>query len=202
MDEQVQLAMAKWPNVPHCYGWLALDARGVWRMRDQRAPLAPDNGWLGSKITNAALRGFINRNYQADEQGRYFFQNGPQRVYVELQSTPYIAHSDPAVGWVLHTGEAVTQCDAVWMTSEGHLVLRSNTILAKIDDRDIVDALACVFLNGQPASDKQLLAWLGDKHTRDQHVLTFLFQQRMIPIVLTSLADLAKTHPFVVHPSP
>ena len=26
----------KWPNVPHCYGWLALDARGDWYMRDDR----------------------------------------------------------------------------------------------------------------------------------------------------------------------
>ncbi|HZW22256.1 DUF2946 family protein, partial [Noviherbaspirillum sp.] len=37
MDEIVKQAMAKWPNVPHCYGWLALDARGNWRMRDDRA---------------------------------------------------------------------------------------------------------------------------------------------------------------------
>ena len=26
MDEIVKQAMAKWPNVPHCYGWLGLDA--------------------------------------------------------------------------------------------------------------------------------------------------------------------------------
>ena len=36
MDDIVKQAMAKWPNVPHCYGWLALDARGDWRMRDER----------------------------------------------------------------------------------------------------------------------------------------------------------------------
>ena len=28
--------MAKWPNVPHCYGWLGLDARGHWFMLDDR----------------------------------------------------------------------------------------------------------------------------------------------------------------------
>ena len=37
MDDIVKQAMAKWPNVPHCYGWLALDARGAWRMRDEAA---------------------------------------------------------------------------------------------------------------------------------------------------------------------
>ena len=36
MDEIVKQAMAKWPNVPHCYGWLGLDARGNWYMRDDR----------------------------------------------------------------------------------------------------------------------------------------------------------------------
>ena len=36
MDELVQQAMAKWPNVPDCYGWLGLDARGDWYMRDDQ----------------------------------------------------------------------------------------------------------------------------------------------------------------------
>ena len=36
MDEIVKAALKKWPNVPHCYGWLALDARGDWYMRDDR----------------------------------------------------------------------------------------------------------------------------------------------------------------------
>ena len=34
MDEIVKQAMAKWPHVPHCYGWLGLDARGDWYLRD------------------------------------------------------------------------------------------------------------------------------------------------------------------------
>ena len=34
MDDIVRQAIAKWPNVPHCYGWLGLDARGQWYLRD------------------------------------------------------------------------------------------------------------------------------------------------------------------------
>ena len=60
MDEIVKQAMAKWPNVPHCYGWLALDARGAWRMRDEQAQALH---LPGDKIAHAALLGFINRNY-------------------------------------------------------------------------------------------------------------------------------------------
>ena len=34
MDDIVKQAMAKWPNVPACWGWLGLDARGNWWLRD------------------------------------------------------------------------------------------------------------------------------------------------------------------------
>ena len=193
MDKQVQLAMAKWPNVPHCYGWLALDARGAWRMRDQHTQ---ELGLAGSKVGNAALCGFINRNYLCDAQGRYFFQNGPQRVYVELQATPYIAHSDPVSGWVLHTGVVLTQCDAVWMTPEGNLVLQSGAYLAQIDDRDMAAVLSQVYLNRQPASDAQILAWLEQPDAG----LSLLFQDQFVAIRSGDLLQLAQSQPFVASP--
>jgi hypothetical protein len=87
MDEIVKQALARWPNVPDCTGWLRLDARGNWRMCDEAAQAqnAP-----GTPIRHAALIGFINRNYERDEHGQWFFQNGPQRVYVELEYTPWV----------------------------------------------------------------------------------------------------------------
>ena len=36
MDDIVRQAMSKWPNVPACVGWLGLDSRGQWHMRDDR----------------------------------------------------------------------------------------------------------------------------------------------------------------------
>lgn len=199
MDKQVQRALIKWPNVPHCYGWLELDARGMWRIRDQRTH---ELGLLGSKITNVTLRNFIDRNYQADDVGRYFFQNGPQRVYVELQSTPYIAHSDPQRGWVLHTDITLKTCDAVWITAEGNFVLKSGDVVAQIDDRDTVDAMACVYLNGQQAGDEQIVNWLHNTQNTNEASFTFLFQKRAVPIRKTSVAALAKQYSFVTHPEP
>ena len=87
MDEIVRQAMAKWPNVPHCYGWLALDRRGQWRMRDDAAQAA---GTPGDPIRHAALVAFIARNYACDDGGRWYFQNGPQRVYVSLAYAPFV----------------------------------------------------------------------------------------------------------------
>jgi hypothetical protein len=91
MDPIVAAALKKWPNVPHCYGWLALDARGDWYMRDDRIQAAgPFPQVKGSRIEHEKLREFIARNYGHDESGAWFFQNGPQRVYVELEAAPYV----------------------------------------------------------------------------------------------------------------
>src|SRR4030095_7710788 len=89
MDDIVRQAIAKWPNVPHCFGWLGLDARGNWYMRDDRVQAAgPFPQSKGSLLKHDKLIDFIQRNYECDEQGQWFFQNGPQRVYVELEGTP------------------------------------------------------------------------------------------------------------------
>jgi hypothetical protein len=91
MDPIVLAALKKWPNVPHCYGWLALDARGDWYMRDERIQArGPFPQVKGSRIEHEKLRDFIARNYAHDEAGAWFFQNGPQRVYVELEAAPYV----------------------------------------------------------------------------------------------------------------
>ena len=93
MDEQVLRSLIKWPNVPHCFGWLALDRRGQWRMRDE---YAQSNQLPGNVIQHVALNEFISRNYAHDSLGRYFFQNGPQRVFITLDVTPWIARIIPS----------------------------------------------------------------------------------------------------------
>lgn len=110
MDDIVKAALAKWPNVPHCYGWLGLDARGNWYMRDDGAQAAGafDSGLprsKGSLLKHDKLIDFIGRNYLSDDAGQWFFQNGPQRVYLELEVAPF-AWRVQADGSVLaHTGQ-------------------------------------------------------------------------------------------------
>jgi hypothetical protein len=157
MDDIVKQAMAKWPNVPYCYGWLALDARGAWRMRDEAAQRA---GAPGDRLTNAALVGFIARNYVADERGCWYFQNGPQRVYVNLETTPFIARTDPAQGLVLHTGQPLGAPDEAWLTDAGGIVLRAGQVVAQVDDRDAAQLLQAFELDGRPAAIEDVMAWL------------------------------------------
>jgi hypothetical protein len=109
MDDIVKQAMAKWPNVPHCYGWLGLDARGQWYMRDDRVQVAgPFAGGSpqskGSLLKHDKLVEFIGRNYQADDAGQWYFQNGPQRVFVELEATPWVWRLAADFAITGHTG--------------------------------------------------------------------------------------------------
>src|SRR4051812_27049812 len=108
MDDIVRQAIAKWPNVPHCYGWLGLDSRGNWYMRDDATQAAgPFPVARGSLLRHQKLLDFIERNYDHDEQGSWFFQNGPQRVYVELEVAPLVLRVEAGGGLQTHVGEPV-----------------------------------------------------------------------------------------------
>jgi len=122
VDEIVARSIAKWPNVPAVYGWLSLDRRGNWLIK-------------GEKIGNAALREFISRNYERDDHGRWFFQNGPQRVYVTLAYTPLVVHYE---GERLfdHCGRPFTASTA-FQDDEGSVLLQGGGSVALLDDRDL-----------------------------------------------------------------
>jgi hypothetical protein len=137
MDPIVEAALKKWPNVPHCYGWLALDARGDWYMRDERIQHAgPFPEVKGSRINHDKLRAFIERNYAADAAGCWFFQNGPQRVYVELEATPWVWRLQPDGRVLSHTGiEAAVQSS--WLDEEGRLYLLTDLGLGLVHTADM-----------------------------------------------------------------
>lgn len=137
MDDIVRAAMAKWPNVPDCFGWLGLDARGNWYMRDDRAQaLGPFPASKGSVLQHDKLIDFIHRNYAADEQGRWYFQNGPQRVYVELEATPWIWRLQPDGRVLSHTG-AVVQVQDSLLDESGRLYLVADTGLGLVHTADV-----------------------------------------------------------------
>ena len=157
MDDIVKQAMAKWPNVPDCYGWLGLDARGQWYLRDDQAqaagPFAPQEpessnaAARGAKLQHEKLIDFIQHNYESDKAGRWFFQNGPQRVYVELEATPYVWRVDPAPGFAVaaHTGQAarVQRC---LLDEQGRLYLDTDLGLGLVHTLDMAhaaDAVEC-----------------------------------------------------------
>src|SRR5262245_24007335 len=110
MDEIVARPIAKWPNVPAVYGWLALDCRGNWSIK-------------GERIRNPLIAEFIARNYASDERGRWFFQNGPQRVFVRLACTPLVYRTQPGIelAFFSHIGQEAQQVRAAWLDEAGKL---------------------------------------------------------------------------------
>ena len=142
MDAIVAAALKKWPNVPHCHGWLALDARGDWYMRDDRVQAAgPFPRVKGSRIEHDKLREFIGRNYGADPDGAWFFQNGPQRVYVELEAAPWVwrLQADPASRIVVtsHTGAPAEPTAEALVDQHGRLFLVTDLGLGIVHTLDM-----------------------------------------------------------------
>jgi len=141
MDDIVKAALKKWPNVPACTGWLALDARGDWYMRDERAQAAgPFPRIKGSPIRHDKLREFIGRNYEADARGCWFFQNGPQQVFVELEAAPWVwrltARAGDAPAVESHTGRAAV-VEAAWLDEADRLFLSTDLGLGLVHTLDM-----------------------------------------------------------------
>ena len=122
MDESVVRSMAKWPDVPDVYGWLSLDRRGNWLIR-------------GERIGNAAFREFISRNYAPDARGCWYFQNGPQRVFVTLAYTPLVLHFE-GEALLDHCGRPF-QPEQAFLDDEGSVLMLGRPGIGLLDDRDL-----------------------------------------------------------------
>lgn len=195
MDQIVGQALAKWPNVPHCYGWLALDARGNWRMRNEHAQT---HNLPGEKITHPVLIAFINRNYTDDGQGRWYFQNGPQRVYVNLEVAPWIAHTEPDHGFVLQTGAHLAGIEAAWLSDKGRLFLQVQEKIALLDDRDLAQCMTDLLLDDESVPDEKLLAWL--EQLGADGTLSLQHEGKKIPVNYLVEAGISEEFKFIRTP--
>jgi hypothetical protein len=122
VDDIVARSLAKWPDVPAVYGWLSLDRRGNWLIK-------------GERIGNSALREFIGRNYEADERGCWYFQNGPQRVFVGLAYTPLVVHFE-GEQMLDHCARPFAGT-ASYQDEEGSVLVAGAGTVALLDDRDL-----------------------------------------------------------------
>lgn len=144
MDDIVKQAMAKWPHVPACYGWLGLDARGNWYMRDEGAQAAGafasgHAGAKGSLLKHDKLIDFIQRNYACEDTGQWYFQNGPQRVFVELEATPWVWRVGADLSVRAHSNELVQYHQGL-VDENGWLYLETNRGLGLVHTQDVGQA--------------------------------------------------------------
>jgi hypothetical protein len=190
MDEAVLRAMAKWPDVPAVFGWLALDARGRWLIR-------------GEPVANPLLNDFIGRNYAADPHGRWYFQNGPQRVFVALACTPWVLRVDTAGRVHTHTGIAAAEIRGAWMDRAGRMILNCEHGAGLVDDRDsetisglIVDA------NGSATDEDALIESLDRIQAGASAPVRLECAGTIVPIEPIAADQVPVTLGFVADPQP
>jgi len=176
MDDHVLRGMARWPNVPAVYGWLGLDRRGNWLLQ-------------GDPIDNLLVTAYIARNYERDGQGRWFFQNGPQRVFVDLEYTPLVYRalnaSDQALTIEAHTARPVGALCSVWIDEQGALLLETEHGIGVLHDRDLDSALpALIDANGSALPEDAL-----------EDVMTLLQGGNVAPVWLKLGDQNAKVEP-------
>jgi hypothetical protein len=152
MDEIVLRAVRKWPEVPAVYGWLALDRRGNWSIK-------------GERIANPALAGFISRNYACDGIGRWFFQNGPQRVFVTLAYAPFVYRTFPleggGFGLSAHTGVPAETPSAAWLDEVGSVLVETEMGIGIVHDLDLPELLGALSgPAGEPLEDDAIERFL------------------------------------------
>jgi len=166
LDDLVQQAMARWPNVPAMFGWLRLDRRGRWMLIDRGRPGFDEalHG-SGSEITSPPIIDFIGRNYRANEQGRWSWQNGPQRVYVDLDLAPLyfrVMGEAPMQSLITHTGYPVAVITQAASDEAGNVWLMSDLGPGCIDDRDLGALDLSPSESEQPAAPTAVLRLLGE----------------------------------------
>lgn len=141
MDPQVLSAMARWPDVPAVFGWLSLSEAGQWRLHPLGDALnQPESA--GESITSPQILAFMDRNYSCDEAGQWYFQNGPQRVYVRLDAAPYTVHTTTDTGsgrlkLRTHTGLDINEIHELYLDETGRLYAATDRGPALVSGRDL-----------------------------------------------------------------
>lgn len=136
-DDYLEKVMAKWPNVPEVYGWLKMNKRGEWLIKEQ-------------SISHLRIKNFLNRNYFSDSNGNWFVQNGPQRVYVELEYTPHVYRIRDYSFIYTTNGKKVGQVKSFLLDEQGNILIYSELGLGLVYDKDlsqVVESLNDATLN-------------------------------------------------------
>jgi len=194
MDDVVLRALRKWPDVPAVYGWLSLDRRGHWSIKGQR-------------VVNPALAGFIARNYACDAIGRWYFQNGPQRVFVTLAYAPYVYRTLPlqrgGLGLAAHTGVPVSRPGAAWLDDAGAVLVETELGIGVIHDFDLAEVMGYLCASsGEPLEDGALEGLLTQLPSPDGMAAQLMLAGYALPLSLIRSAEVPGRFGFVADPRP
>ncbi|MDA1331138.1 MAG: DUF2946 family protein [Proteobacteria bacterium] len=185
----------KWPNVPDVYNWLTLDNRGNWLIKRE-------------KIHHQGLIDFINAHYTEDKTGRWFFQNGPQRVFVSLKYTPYvlsIGSDDTSIHFKTQTNEVIPSLDQLWLDNHGRMLGSWNRHIGLISDRDLpmlIEHLAHKNKPYDPINASDLEKILKSTLSKGETPFITLLNQKRYDIAFIHEDEVHHAFHFNPHPTP
>ncbi len=194
MDEIVVHGMARWPNVPAVYGWLSLDRRGNWLIK-------------GERIGNPLVSEFIGRNYARDERGCWFFQNGPQRVFVALDYSPYVyrvvSPDQAPLALEAHNSKPVSSVSGAWMDEKGTLLLETDLGAGIVHDRDLERLLPHLAdADGNPLPEAALDELMELAQQGKPAPLWLKYRDSSLKIEAIAARDIPNHFGFVAQPEP
>ena len=123
-NKHITNAIEKWPNVPECYGWLKLNRRGEWLLKNK-------------KVRHKRTIAFLNENYRVGEDGSSYVQNGPQQVFVALEYTPWVYRFNHHTGFSTHNHLKVRKINRAMSDEHGNLLIETSYGVGLVDDRDL-----------------------------------------------------------------
>jgi hypothetical protein len=189
MEDWVARALERWPNVPALYGWLGLDRRGRWLIK-------------GETISRPQIIDTINRNYAADDRGCWFFQNGPQRGFVELEYAPLILRIAPdGESLVTHTELPVTTIRGVYMDETGALLFATEHGPGLLIDGELGWALDRMSVGGWSVSEEKLAEALAAP-SGSVTAISIQLSGALLPIERLDMNAASQKLEFVRRPAP
>jgi hypothetical protein len=189
MEDWVHRALERWPNVPALYGWLKLDRRGRWLIK-------------GEPISRPQIIDVINRNYAADECGCWYFQNGPQRGYMQLERAPFIAYIDDSNAQLFtHTQLPISKIGAAYLDESGGLYLETKHGPAALLDTDLDWALSRIRTSSGDLSEAALAAALK-LPSGSETELSISYRSNSLPLHRLDSKSAPDRLRFVLSPAP
>jgi hypothetical protein len=186
MDEAVLASLARWPNVPSVHGWLSLDRRGNWRLR-------------GEPVRHAGLAAFIARNYASTATGDWYFQNGPQRVYVALDYAPWVLSWHATAELSCHTGIPAHSPSRAWLDDQGNVLVEFAGGIGLICDQDLQAILPRFSGTGAEDAAQAIEQFLADPLHRP---LWLDLGQGAVPVGFIQARDVPTRFAFNPGPAP
>jgi hypothetical protein len=189
VDAWVERAMQRWPNVPALFGWLGLDRRGRWLIK-------------GEPITHPRIIDTISRNYAADALGRWYFQNGPQRGYMQLEYAPLILRTaEGGTTLITHTGLRVERLVKAFLDEEGAVLLLTEHGPGEVLSTELDWILQRLRYDGQSINEEHLVDALTLPSGKATHIL-FDAGNSLLPLMRLDAAAAPEALNFVREPQP